>query len=92
MPDFHFGRIDVRFAVAVRRCCAATGFRIIEINGAGSEATHVWDPRTTLREAWRAQFPHYGDGVPHRCGEPRARPSVRCGLRAMYRLWRRQNG
>ena len=65
------------------------GFRIIEINGAGSEATHIWDPRTTLRDAWRAQFFHYGAAF--RIGAAnRARGHGRCGVRAMYRLWRRQ--
>jgi len=58
VPDFHFGRIDVKFesVAALRR---GQGFRIIEINGIGSEATHIWDRRTTLREAYGAQFRHY---------------------------------
>ncbi len=29
------------------------------MNGAGSEATHIWDARCTLREAYAAQFAHY---------------------------------
>ena len=43
IPDFHFGRIDLRFAsiAALRK---GEDFRIIEINGVGSEATHIWDP------------------------------------------------
>jgi len=55
MPEFYFGRIDVRFAstALLRR---GRGFRVIEINGVGSEATHIWDPRTKLLEAWRAHF------------------------------------
>ena len=59
MPDFYFGRIDVRFnsIASLRR---GTGFQVIEINGAGSEATHIWDPRTKLLDAWRTQFFHYG--------------------------------
>ena len=58
IPDFHFGRIDVKFrsVEALRR---GEDFEIIEINGAGSEATHIWDARTTLREAYAAQFHHY---------------------------------
>jgi hypothetical protein len=27
------------------------GFRVIEINGVGSEATHIWDNRFSLKEA-----------------------------------------
>jgi len=88
IPGFHFGRIDVRFT-SVAALARGEGFRIIEINGAGSEATHVWDPRTTLREAWRAQFFHYG--AAWRIGAAnRARGHRPTGLRRMYALWRKQ--
>jgi membrane protein DedA with SNARE-associated domain len=88
MPDFHFGRIDVRFSslAALRR---GEGFRVIEINGVGSEATHVWDPRTGLLDAWRAQFFHYGQAF--RIGAAnRARGFKPSGVRAMWQAWRHQ--
>jgi hypothetical protein len=88
LPEFHFGRIDVRFAslADLRR---GEGFRVIEINGAGSEATHVWDPRTRLWDAWRAQFFHYGAAF--RIGAAnRARGYRPAGIAAMWRHWRRQ--
>lgn len=49
--EFHFGRFDVRFAdfEAFRR---GEDFSIIEYNGAGAEATHIWDARTRLIDAW----------------------------------------
>ena len=52
MPDFGFGRFDVRFQSLddLRR---GEGFAILEVNGVGSEATHIWDRRTTLLEAYR---------------------------------------
>ena len=55
MKDFHVGRFDVKFEsiVALR---AGTGFTIIEVNGAGSEAVHAWDPSLTLRQAYRIIF------------------------------------
>lgn len=58
IPNFHFGRFDVRYESnpALR---AGEGFSIIEVNGVGSEATHIWDAETTLREAYSAQFFHY---------------------------------
>ncbi len=58
IPDFHFGRVDVRYrsVASLRR---GEEFQIIEINGVGSEATHIWDPSTSLREAYQAQFAHY---------------------------------
>ena len=87
-PEFHFGRIDVRFASvsALRR---GEDMRVIEINGAGSEATHIWDPATTLREAWRAQFFHYGAAF--RIGAAnRARGYRSKGVMDMYRHWMNQ--
>ncbi len=88
LPGFHFGRIDVRFA-SLSALLRGEGFRIIEINGVGSEATHIWDRSTTLREAWRAQFSHYGAAF-RIAAANRARGHRSCGLWAMYRLWRRQ--
>ncbi|MEO7105498.1 MAG: hypothetical protein ABIZ09_03920, partial [Rhodoferax sp.] len=38
---------------ALRR---GSGFRIIEVNGAGSEAVHAWDPDLTLRQAYAIVF------------------------------------
>jgi hypothetical protein len=88
MPDFFFGRIDVRFTstASLRR---GIGFRVIEINGTGSEATHIWDPSTTLWEAWRTQFHHYGAAF--RIGAAnRRRGFSSSGVRAMVRDWMNQ--
>jgi RimK-like ATP-grasp domain len=88
MPDFFFGRIDVRFAsiAALRR---GTGFQVIEINGTGSEATHIWDPSTKLLDAWRTQFFHYGAAF--RIGAANRRRGVLpSGVRAMYHDWMNQ--
>jgi len=53
LPDFYFGRFDVRFPdiEALRR---GEDFTIVEINGAGSEGTHIWDRKTPLLEAYRS--------------------------------------
>lgn len=58
IPGYYFGRFDVRFADLddFRR---GDDFTIIEFNGAGSEATHIWDPETTLREAYRSLWQHF---------------------------------
>ena len=88
IPDFHFGRIDARYESlsALRR---GEGFTIIEINGVGSEATHVWDPDTTLRRAYAAQFFHYRAAF--EIGRAmRARGHRPSGLRALFGFWRRQ--
>lgn len=88
IPDFHFGRFDLRYASpqALRR---GEGFSIIEVNGAGSEATHIWDPATTISEAYRTQFFHYGAAF--RIGATlRARGASRYGMFRLFRAWRRQ--
>jgi hypothetical protein len=88
LPEFWFGRIDVRFG-SVQALARGEGFRVIEINGVGSEATHVWDPATPLLEAWRAQFFHYGAAF-RIAAANRARGFRPVGIRAMWRHWRRQ--
>lgn len=88
MPEFHFGRIDVRFA-SQAALLRGEDFRIIEINGVGSEATHIWDPGTTLGEAWRAQFFHYGAAF-RIAAANRARGHRPIGVRPTFALWRRQ--
>ena len=88
IPGFHFGRLDVRYAseAALRQ---GKAFTIIEVNGAGSEATHIWDARCTLREAYAAQFSHYRAAweIGRANWAAGHRPS---GLRGMYRAWRLQ--
>jgi hypothetical protein len=88
LPDFHFGRIDVRFG-SLQALARGEGFRVIEINGVGSEATHVWDPETRLLDAWRAQFFHYGAAF-RIAAANRARGHRPAGIRAMWRHWRQQ--
>jgi hypothetical protein len=88
LPDFYFGRIDVRFG-SLQALVQGEAFRVIEINGVGSEATHVWDPATPLLEAWRAQFYHYGAAF-RIAAANRARGHRPAGIRAVWQHWRRQ--
>jgi len=55
MQEFHFGRFDVRFE-SLERLQAGEGFSIFEVNGAGSEAIHIWDPERSLRWVYREMF------------------------------------
>lgn len=55
MPDFHFGRFDVRYD-SLADLEAGQGFTIMEINGAGSEAIEAWDPGTSLMAGLRMIF------------------------------------
>jgi hypothetical protein len=88
LPEFHFGRIDIRFG-SVAALLRGEDFKVIEINGAGSEPTHIWDRNTKLSEAWRTQFFHYGAAF--RIGAAnRARGFRPSGVRGMYRHWMNQ--
>ncbi len=55
IPEFWFGRFDVRFAEFEAFKCGE-GFTILEANGAGAEATHIWDSRVRLSDAYRSLF------------------------------------
>jgi hypothetical protein len=59
LPDYHFGRFDVRFP-SLSDLMRGENLTIIEINGAGSEAIHIWDRDMTLREAYRVLFAQVG--------------------------------
>jgi hypothetical protein len=54
MPEFHLGRLDVRFASMAD--LRAGRFTIMEINGAGSEAVYAWDPKYSVREVYAKVF------------------------------------
>lgn len=55
IPEFFVGRFDVRYssADALRE---GRDFQIIELNGASAEATNIYDPRNSLRNAYRTLF------------------------------------
>jgi hypothetical protein len=54
MQDFHVGRFDVRYTTldALRN----GEFTIMEVNGAGSEAVHAWDPKYSIFDVYRIVF------------------------------------
>ena len=88
LPGFHFGRIDLRYR-SLAELRQGEAFSIIEINGVGSEATHIWDPDTTLREVYAAQFRHYAAAFS--IGAEMRRQGARTsGIAAMWRDWREE--
>jgi hypothetical protein len=54
MPDFHVGRFDVRYRNLQE--LRHGRFTIMEVNGAGSEAVHAWDPKYSIRQVYRMVF------------------------------------
>ena len=58
IPDFYFGRFDIRYK-DLASFQKGESFKIIEINGAGAEATHIWDPEGTLSGAYGTLFEQF---------------------------------
>lgn len=52
---FYFGRFDIR-ARDVECFRAGRDLKVIELNGVTAEATHIYDPKCSLREAYRVLF------------------------------------
>ncbi|MEZ4811633.1 MAG: D-alanine--D-alanine ligase [Allomuricauda sp.] len=59
MKDFHYGRLDVLYN-SFEELSQGKNFSVIEINGAGGEATHIYDPQHSLFFAWREITRHWG--------------------------------
>ena len=55
MTSIHVARFDIRYE-SLGSLRAGHGFKIIEVNGAGSEAVHAWDPKYSLFEAYKIVF------------------------------------
>lgn len=58
MEHFHYGRLDVLYHT-FEDLCDGKNFSVIEINGAGAEATHIYDPKHSLFFAWREIMRHW---------------------------------
>ena len=84
MPDFHYGRFDVRFDTLAS--LLAGTFSIIEVNGAGSEAIQFWDPAITIGAAFRGVFAKQSEIF--RLGDAMRRAGYRpAGVTALARAW-----
>ena len=58
IPEFHYGRFDVKFR-DIDSLMNGRNYYIVEINGASSEAAHIWDCRGSLKEVFRVLFYQY---------------------------------
>ncbi|MCX4029118.1 D-alanine--D-alanine ligase [Spartinivicinus marinus] len=58
IDEFYYGRLDVRFKDA-ELLKQGRDFKIVEINGASSEATHIWDRSASLKDVYKALFYQY---------------------------------
>ena len=92
IDEFYFGRFDIRFT-SIEDLQVGRGFTIVEVNGAGAEATHIWDRNTTLLEAYGALMQQYrllwetGAENARRGFRPASLPDLIRAYRHEVRLW-----
>ena len=55
---FHYGRLDVMYT-DWEELRQGKNFHIIELNGAGSDPTHMYDPKHSLFFAWKEVIRHW---------------------------------
>ena len=88
IAGFHFGRFDIRFS-SIDELRQGRNFRIIEVNGAGAEATHIWDRGTRLVDAYRTLMRQYA--LLWKIGADNARRGhARAGLFELLSAWRKE--
>jgi hypothetical protein len=58
IPGFYFGRLDIRYD-NLEDLKKGKNFSIIELNGAGSEPTHIYDPAHSIWYAWKEIIRHH---------------------------------
>ena len=55
---FYYGRLDVRYN-SWEELREGKNFSVIELNGAGSEPTHMYDPKHSILFAWKEIIRHW---------------------------------
>ena len=58
VQGFYYGRLDVRYNTW-EELREGKNFSIIELNGAGSEPTHMYDPKHSILFAWKEIIRHW---------------------------------
>lgn len=55
---FYFGRYDIKFN-SWEELYEGKNFMIVELNGSGSEPTHIYDPKKNIWQAWKIILQHW---------------------------------
>lgn len=58
IDGFYFGRLDIRYN-SWEELKRGENFSIIELNGSGSEPTHIYDPKHSVFWAWKEITKHW---------------------------------
>jgi hypothetical protein len=57
IPEFYFGRLDIMYK-SWEELEKGKNFSVVELNGAASEPTHIYDPKHSLFFAWKELAKH----------------------------------
>ena len=57
IPGFYFGRLDIMYNT-FEELEAGKSFAVVELNGAASEPTHIYDPKHSIFFAWKELMRH----------------------------------
>jgi hypothetical protein len=57
IPGFYFGRLDIMYTT-LEDLEQGKNFSVVELNGAASEPTHIYDPKHSLFFAWKELARH----------------------------------
>ena len=57
IKGFYFGRLDIMYH-SLEDLENGENYAIVELNGAGSEPTHIYDPKHSLFFAWKELIRH----------------------------------
>lgn len=88
MPEFHYGRLDVKFK-NIDDLMKGENFQILEVNGASSEATHIWDSKTKLPDAIKVLMNQYR--TLYEIGHLNRKAGYQTpSLSSLYRAWREE--
>ena len=58
IEGFYYGRMDIRYE-SIELLRQGKNFMIVELNGSGSEPTHMYDPKHSVFFAWREISRHW---------------------------------
>lgn len=87
IDGFYYGRYDLRCR-SVADLYAGKHIRILELNGAGAEPAHIYQPGFSLREAYRVLF-HHARVLYDISRENHRRGVPYMTLREVVRVWQR---
>ena len=92
VKDFYFGRLDIMYT-SFEELENGINFSVVELNGAASEPTHIYDPKHSLWFAWKELARHITlmykiSSANHKLGVPYLKHSQ--GMK-QYRMHLKQN-